>query len=376
MGGSTTGAALLAAAVMALAGCGQDLRLRTSGAAGSPGAPTPGAPASTSPGSPGSPGSSPGGTPGHAPDALEAAYERTIARVLPSIVQITTGSGLGSGIVYDAAGHVITNAHVVGDTKSFKVTLATGGAPRTARLVDSFELGDLAVIRVDDPAGLRPAVFGDSSKLRVGEIVMAMGNPLGLSGSVTEGIISALGRTVTEPGGEGSPGATISGAIQTSAPINPGNSGGALVNLRGEVIGVPTLTAVNPELGNAQAPGIGFAIPANTVKDVATQIIKDGRVTNTRRAALGVVVRTVIDMAGQPSGVSIVRVQRNGGAERAGLKAGDVIVSVDGMPTPSTQELSSVLAQLRPGQDAKVEILRPDGSTTTVVVPLTELSGS
>ncbi|MEU8377940.1 trypsin-like peptidase domain-containing protein [Streptosporangium sp. NPDC048865] len=371
MGGSTTGAALLAAAVMTLAGCGQNLWLQPPGTAGSPGVPTPGAPASTSAGS------SPGGSssPGQAPEALESAYERIIARVLPSIVQITTEGGLGSGIVYDTAGHIVTNAHVVGETRSFKVTLATGGAPRTARLVDSFELGDLAVIKVDDPAGLRPAVFGDSSKLRVGEIVMAMGNPLGLSGSVTEGIISALGRTVTEPGGEGSPGATISGAIQTSAPINPGNSGGALVNLRGEVVGVPTLTAVNPELGNAQAPGIGFAIPANTAKDVATQIIRDGRVTNTRRAALGVVVRTVIDMAGQPAGVGVVRVQRNSGAERAGLKAGDLIVSVDGMPTPSTQELSAVLAQLKPGQDAKVEILRPDGSTTTVVVPLEELSG-
>ncbi|MEU4535441.1 trypsin-like peptidase domain-containing protein [Streptosporangium sp. NPDC023825] len=372
MGGSTTGAALLAAAVMTLAGCGQGLQMQTPGTAGSPGAPTPGASASTS--AEASPRGSPT-TPGPVPDALEAAYERTIARVLPSIVQITTGDGLGSGIVYDTAGHVITNAHVVGSARTFKVTLANGGTPRTARLVDSFELGDLAVIKVDDPAGLKPAVFGDSSKLRVGEIVMAMGNPLGLSGSVTEGIISALGRTVSEPGGEGSPGATISGAIQTSAPINPGNSGGALVNLRGEVVGVPTLTAVNPELGNAQAPGIGFAIPANTVKDVATQIIKDGRVTNTRRAALGVVVRTVIDMNGQPAGVSVVRVQRNSGAERAGLKSGDLIVSVDGMPTPSTQELAAVLAQLRPGQDAKVEVLRPDGSTTTVVVPLEELSG-
>ncbi|GAA4206228.1 trypsin-like peptidase domain-containing protein [Streptosporangium oxazolinicum] len=352
---------------MTLAGCGQGLELQTSGALGPPRAPTPGASASISAGaSPTNP---------LTPDTLEAAYEQTIAKVLPSIVQITTGDGLGSGIVYDTSGHIITNAHVVGGSKRFEVTLANGGTPRTARLVNSFELGDLAVIKVDDPTGLKPAVFGDSARLRVGEIVMAMGNPLGLSGSVTEGIISALGRTITEPVGENSPGATISGAIQTSAPINPGNSGGALVNLRGEVVGVPTLTAVNPELGNAQAPGIGFAIPANIVKDVATQIIRDGRVTNTRRAALGVVVRTVIDMNGQPAGISVVRVQRNSGAERAGLEAGDLIVSVNGTPTPSTQELSTVLAQLKPGEDAKVEILRPDGSTTTVVVPLEELPG-
>ncbi|MGJ6963332.1 S1C family serine protease [Streptosporangium sp. G11] len=371
MGGSKTGAALLAAAVITLAGCGQGLELQTSGTIGSPGAPTPGASVTTSAGA--SPRGSP--APTYVPDALEAAYEQTITRVLPSIVQITTDSGLGSGIVYDTAGHIITNAHVVGSSRRFEVTLANGGTPRTARLIDAFELGDLAVIKVDDPTGLKPAVFGDSSTLRVGEIVMAMGNPLGLSGSVTEGIISALGRTVTEPEGEGSPGATISGAIQTSAPINPGNSGGALVNLRGEVVGVPTLTAVNPELGNAQAPGIGFAIPANTAKDVATQIIRDGRVTNTRRAALGVVVRTVIDMNGRPAGVSVVRVQRNSGAERAGLTAGDLIVSVNGTPTPSTQELSALLAQLKPGQDAKVEIVRPDHTTTTVVVPLEELSG-
>ncbi|MEU8034989.1 trypsin-like peptidase domain-containing protein [Streptosporangium sp. NPDC049078] len=370
MGVSKTGVALLAAAVT-LAGCGQGPELRTSGMVGSPVAPTPGAPASTS--AEASPPDSP--APAYVPDALETAYERTIAKVLPSIVQITTDNGLGSGIVYDDAGHIITNAHVVGSSKRFEVTLASGGAPRTARLIDSFELGDLAVIKVEDPTGLRPAVFGDSARLRVGEIVMAMGNPLGLSGSVTDGIVSALGRTITEPGGEGSPGATITGAIQTSAPINPGNSGGALVNLRGEVVGVPTLTAVNPELGNAQAPGIGFAIPANTAKDVATQIIRDGKVTNTRRAALGVVVQTVIDMNGEPAGVSVVRVQRNSGAERAGLKAGDLIVSVNGTPTPSTQELATVLAQLKPGDDAKVETLRPNGSTTTVTVPLEELPG-
>jgi len=338
---------------------------------GSPGAPTPGRSAATS--AEASPRGSP--APTHAQDTLETAYEQTIAKVLPSIVQITTDNGLGSGIVYDSAGHIITNAHVVGNSRRFEVTLASGGTPRAARLVDSFELGDLAVIKVENPTGLRPAVFGDSSKLRVGEIVMAMGNPLGLSGSVTDGIISALGRTITEPEGEGSPGATITGAIQTSAPINPGNSGGALVNLKGEVVGVPTLTAVNPELGNAQAPGIGFAIPANTAKDVATQIIRYGKVTNTRRAALGVVVQTVIDMNGKPAGVSVVRVQRNSGAERAGLKTGDLIVSVNGTPTPSTQELATVLAQLKPGDDAKVETLRPNGSTTTVAVPLEELPG-
>ncbi|MFC7644856.1 S1C family serine protease [Streptosporangium lutulentum] len=215
-------------------------------------------------------------------------------------MQITTDNGLGSGIVYDRAGHIVTNAHVVGNANRFQVTLATGGAPRTAKLVESFGLGDLAVIKVDKPEGLTPAVFGDSRKLRVGQIVLAMGNPLGLSGSVTNGIISALGRTVSESDDEGSPGATITGAIQTSAAINPGNSGGALVNLAGEVIGIPTLAALNPELGGGPAPGIGFAIPSNVVTDIAAQIIQDGKVTNTHRAALGVTVQTVIGVDGRP----------------------------------------------------------------------------
>ncbi|GAA2992337.1 trypsin-like peptidase domain-containing protein [Streptosporangium longisporum] len=375
MGASQTSVALLAATAVALAGCGTERGSRPVGMAASPGSPAPASPGASAEDSPASPRAPSPGTPGSDPGNLENAYERTITRVMPSVVQITTGDDLGSGVVYDTLGHIITNAHVVGSARRFEVTLATGGMPRTARLVDSFELGDLAVIKVDDPTGLRPVVFGDSSRLRVGQVVMAMGNPLGLSGSVTEGIISALGRTVSEPESNGKAGATISGAIQTSAPINPGNSGGALVNLSGEVIGVPTLTAVNPELDNAQAPGIGFAIPSNTVKDIAAQIVKDGRVTNTRRATLGVVVRTVIDMNGQPAGVGVVRVLKNSGAERAGLKAGDLIVSIDGRPTPATQDLSTILATLRPGEDAKVEILRPDGNRSTVAVPLEELSG-
>ncbi|MBB2909772.1 S1-C subfamily serine protease [Streptosporangium becharense] len=364
MWASKAGAALLAAVAVTLAGCGP----------AGPATPTGPAASTAAPATPASPPGEAAG-PGGAPADLERAYEQVINRVLPSIVQITTGSGLGSGIIYDKDGHIITNAHVVGESERFEVTLATGGAPRPARLVASFEAGDLAVIKVDDPAGLTPAVMGDSSRLRVGQIVLAMGNPLGLSGSVTQGIVSALGRTVSEPSDGDSPGATIAGAIQTSASINPGNSGGALVNLAGEVIGVPTLTAVNPELGNAPAPGIGFAIPSNTAKDVATQIIRDGRVVNTRRAALGVTVRTVIDTSGRPAGVGVVRVSRGSGAAKAGIEAGDVITSVDGRPTPTTQDLSEALAALRPGDEAKVEILRPGGSTDTVAVTLGELPG-
>jgi len=305
--------------------------------------------------------------------SLENAYVEVIRRVLPSIVQINTSDGLGSGVVYDNNGHIVTNAHVVGDSKTFEVTLATGGSPRPARLVSSFPLGDLAVIKVEDSSGLAPATFGDSSKARVGQIVLAMGNPLGFSGSVTNGIISATGRTVTEPQDRDSPGATIVNAIQTSAAINPGNSGGALVNLAGEVIGIPTLAATDPELGGGAAPGLGFAIPSNTAKDVADQIIKNGEVTNTRRAGLGVRVFTVVGRDGQPVGVGVAEVISDGAAKKAGIKSGDVITAVDGTPTPSTQELSEVLAAHKPGDQVKVDLTRPDGATTSVTVTLGEL---
>ncbi|MDP9862688.1 MULTISPECIES: S1C family serine protease [Streptosporangium] len=367
MGGSTSRVALTAAIAVVLAGCGQSARSQPSDTATEPpGVPPPASsPAQTQPQA-----QPPGG-----PAALESAYERVITKVLPSIVQITTENGLGSGIVYDSSGHIITNAHVVGRAKRFEVTLATGGTPRRAELVESFALGDLAVIKVNDPAGLRPAVFGDSGKLRVGQIVLAMGNPLGLSGSVTDGIVSALGRTVSEPTDGGSPGATIAGAIQTSAAINPGNSGGALVNLSGEVIGVPTLTAVNPELGGGQAPGIGFAIPSNTATDITRQIVETGKVTNTHRAALGVTIQTVIGSGGGPVGAGVVRVSRGGSADQAGIRPGDVIVSINGTPTPTSQALSEIIADLRPGDRAKVELLRPDGSSSTVTVTLGELPG-
>ncbi|MEV5408040.1 trypsin-like peptidase domain-containing protein [Thermopolyspora sp. NPDC052614] len=305
--------------------------------------------------------------------ALENAYVEVINRVLRSIVQINTSDGLGSGVVYDNDGHIVTNAHVVGNSKTFQVTLATGGSPRTARLVASFPLGDLAVIKVDNASGLAPATFGDSSKSKVGQIVLAMGNPLGFSGSVTNGIISATGRTITEPQEQGSPGATITNAIQTSAAINPGNSGGALVNLAGEVIGIPTLAATDPQLGGGAAEGIGFAIPSNTAKDVADQIIKNGQVVNTRRAALGVRVNTVVGRDNQPAGVGVFEAVPGGPAAKAGIRAGDIITAVNGTPTPTSQALLEVLATLKPGDRVKVDVRRPDGSATSVNVTLDEL---
>ncbi|GAA0404008.1 trypsin-like peptidase domain-containing protein [Microbispora corallina] len=306
-----------------------------------------------------------------APAVLESAFERVIKKVLPSIVQITTTQALGSGIVYDTAGHILTNAHVVGTAREFQVTLATGGPARKARLVNTFPAGDLAVIAVEDARGLTPATFGRSAELKVGQIVLAMGNPLGFSGSVTEGIVSALGRTVSGESHNGRPGAIITNAVQTSAPINPGNSGGALVDLTGAVIGIPTLAAVDPDLG--AAPGLGFAIPSDTATDVARQIVRYGRVVNSHRAALGVRVGTAVDADGNPIGVVVGATTPGGGAEKAGIRAGDVIVNVNGTPTPSSNALSQLLATLKPGDKVRVQVRHPDGSNATVPVTLTEL---
>ncbi|WP_101783906.1 S1C family serine protease [Nonomuraea indica] len=350
-------AAIGAAVVIPLSGCSALQQAGTASPSPVPATPTGPAPTST------------------AAHPLEATFQQVIGDVLPSIVQINTRVGLGSGVVYDAAGHIVTNAHVVGRATTMTVTLATGGEPRPARLVRSFEAGDLAVIKVDDPEGLKPARFGDSAKLRVGQMVLAMGNPLGLSGSVTNGIVSALGRTVTEPQTAGSPGATIANAIQTSAAINPGNSGGALVDLSGQVIGIPTLAATDPELGGGAAPGIGFAIPSNTATDIAAQIVRDGKVTNTHRAALGIRGSTVVGADGRPIGAAVARVEPGGGAAKAGIEEGDVIVAVNGADTPTMAALAEVLTTLKPGAQAKVELLRQDGSRETVTVTLGELPG-
>jgi S1-C subfamily serine protease len=305
--------------------------------------------------------------------ALQNAYENVIHQVLPAVVQITTDKGLGSGIVFDDKGDVVTNDHVVGDATTFQVVYANSTSPRTATLVGAYGPDDLAVIRVQDPPKVQPATFGDSSSLSVGTLVLAMGNPLGLSSSVTNGIVSAVGRTVSE-GGQG-PGATLPDAIQTSAAINPGNSGGALVDLQGKVVGIPTLAATDPELGGSAAPGIGFAIPSNVVKDIAGQLVKDGKVTNSHRAAIGATVTTVTDGQGQPAGVGVVSVAPGGPAASAGITAGDVITSVAGQPVISTQQLATVLAGQDVGKTVPVDVVSTSGKRT-VQVTLGQLTGS
>ncbi|MEV5377745.1 trypsin-like peptidase domain-containing protein [Streptomyces nondiastaticus] len=305
--------------------------------------------------------------PGSAGD-LQAAYERVVKDVLPSVVQITAGDSLGSGVVYDDKGDIVTNAHVVGSAQTFKVTLATGGGAVGARLVSSYPEQDLAVVRLDDvPKTLKPATLGDSTKVEVGQIVLAMGNPLGLSSSVTQGIVSAVGRTVSEGRSGGGTGATIANMVQTSAAINPGNSGGALVNLAGQVIGIPTLAATDPQLGQGAAPGIGFAIPAATVRTIAGQIVKDGRVTDSGRAALGITARTIVGPDFTPAGVEVVSVNQNGPADRAGLRAGDVITRVGKSDITTMQSLSEALAALKPGDRTEVSYDRNGAARSTTV---------
>ncbi|WP_424922243.1 S1C family serine protease [Streptomyces sp. wa53] len=320
----------------------------------------------------------PGPAPSAAPDRravvsratgdLEDRYQSVIKDVLPSVVQIGAGDGLGSGIVYDDKGHIVTNAHVVGDEKSFDVSVATGEKVLKASLVSSYPEQDLAVIKLDDaPDGLRAAEFGDTDEVEVGQIVLAMGSPLGLSSSVTQGIVSAVGRTVSESRSGGGTGATLADMVQTSAAINPGNSGGALVNLDSEVIGIPTLAATDPQLGDSAAPGIGFAIPVSMVRTVADQIIESGKVTDSGRAALEITGRTVVDDAYKPAGVAIVSVQKGGAAEKAGLRAGDIITRIGDDRVTTITSLSEALAGDKPGEKVEVTYTRGDAAKSAEV---------
>jgi putative serine protease PepD len=197
---------------------------------------------------------------------LQGKYVSVVDGVSPSVVLIQTPQALGSGVVFDTNGNVVTNAHVVAGAKQISVTLF-GGKQIPATVVGTDPSNDLAVVHMTG-ATPPPATFSDSSKISVGDIALAIGNPLGLHSSVTEGIVSSLDRNVSEGNG-----VTLTSAIQTSAAINPGNSGGALVDLSGHVIGIPTLAALDPQLGDSQASGIGFAIASNQVTKVAARLL-------------------------------------------------------------------------------------------------------
>ena len=288
------------------------------------------------------------------------AYEEAARKALPSVVQIQSGGKLGSGVVFNGSGDIVTNAHVVAGSRTFQV-ITSDGKQHSGTLQGTFPAGDLAVVHIDG-GNLTPARLGDSSKLKVGEAVLALGSPLGLRSSVTNGIVSAVSRTVSEGNG-----VALSSVVQTSAPINPGNSGGALVNLSAEVVGIPTLAAVDPELGGT-APGVGFAISSNNVEAIAGQLVDQGHVTSSGRAYLGVELRSL-----QSGGALIVGVVRGGPADDAGLNPGDVIVSVAGRPVASADDVAVALAQHRPGEKVPVKVVHQDGSTATVQVKLGEL---
>jgi S1-C subfamily serine protease len=294
---------------------------------------------------------------------IEAVREAVVAKVRPAVVQINvvtaSGQGLGSGVIIDQRGYIVTNHHVVDGAQRLEVMLYDGNK-LPAQLVGTDPADDLAVVKVTPPKkGLIVATLGDSSKLRVGQEVLAIGNPLGITQTVTNGIISALGRTVSE----GQHGATIPDAIQTDAPINPGNSGGALVDLQGDVIGIPTLAAIDPQF-KTPANGVGFAIPSNRVQFIVPQLIETGTVTHTGRAALGVTVTSVdAQLAAQDNlavdhGALIVSVIPDGPAAQAGLKPGDVIVQIDDKAITDVPSLGNTLLSKSPGERVPVQVFR------------------
>ena len=313
--------------------------------------------------------------PGSSVASVQTQSEQVAATFKQSVVQIniTTqkGGGLGSGTIIDNRGYIVTNNHVVEGAKQIQVELYDGTI-LPAQLTGTDPPDDLAVIKITPPQHMAVATIGDSSQLKVAEYVMAIGNPLGITQTVTSGIVSALGRNV--PAG---PDVEILGAIQTDAAINPGNSGGALVDLKGDLIGVPTLTIINPEF-NSPASGVGFAIPSNRVKLIVPQLINTGSVTHTGRASLGVSVGTVDptvaaqDNLSVDHGALIASVVPNGAAASAGLQTGDVIVQVDNKAVNDVQSLGDALVNKNPGDTVAVKVYRGN-QQMTVNVKLGEL---
>jgi len=312
--------------------------------------------------------------------SVEATREAAIAKVRPAIVLVTvttaSGTALGSGEIVNKQGYIVTNNHVVNGATAIQVTLSDG-TRATAQLTGTDAADDLAVIKITPPSSnLAVVTIGDSSQLKVGQEVLAIGNPLGNTQTVTNGIVSALNRSVSE--GQG--GATIPDAIQTDAPINPGNSGGALVDMSGNLIGIPTLTAIDPEF-NTPANGVGFAIPANRVKLIVPQIIQTGQVTHTGRAVLGVGVASV-DAAlasqynlGIDHGALITSLTSGGAAAGAGLKTGDVIVKIDNTAINDTSSLGNALITKNPGDHVAVTFYH-GGQQQTINITLGELKAA
>ncbi|HXR88796.1 MAG TPA: Do family serine endopeptidase, partial [Steroidobacteraceae bacterium] len=269
----------------------------------------------------------------------------------------------GSGVIFDAkTGYIVTNAHVVENASEITVTLQDGRDLK-AEIVGSDEPSDVAVLKVK-PDGLTQIALGDSSKVEVGDFAVAIGNPFGLAHTVTSGIISGLSRSGINPDG-------YEDFIQTDASINPGNSGGALVNLRGELIGINT-AILSRSGGNI---GIGFAIPVNMARGIMDQLLKYGSV---KRGLLGVNIYSLTpDMAKSlnlpnTQGVLVSQVNEGSAAEKAGIKAGDVITSINGQTIKSNSELRNAVGLSRVGEKLDVALIR-DRKPMHVIAVITEL---
>ena len=306
--------------------------------------------------------------------------------VEPSVVSVQVtgqgGSGEGSGVVLDTAGKVLTNNHVVsaGQNGQIRVVLSDGRS-YPARIVGTDPSTDLAVIQVQNaPTGLTPATIGNSDEVAVGDPVMAIGNPLGLSDTVTTGIVSALNRPVTTDasqsnqnpfsGGQSATEQVVTNAIQTDAAVNPGNSGGALVDAQGRVIGITSSIASLGASASGQAGsiGLGFAIPSNEAKDVAAQLVDGGKV---QHSYLGVTLSqdTVkVDGAERDAAV-IASVSSGAAADKAGLKDGDAVIAVDGEAVNSATSLVAQIRERRAGTKVELSIVR-SGTMQKVQVTL------
>lgn len=295
-------------------------------------------------------------------NSLDAMREAVVEKVRPVVVQInivtSSGEGLGSGVILDSRGYIVTNNHVVTGAQRIQVMLYDGTS-LPAQLVGTDPLDDLAVVKIATTTKLTAATLGDSSKLRVGQEVLAIGNPLGITQTVTSGIISALDRAVS----------TIPDAIQTDAAINPGNSGGALVDLQGKLVGIPTFSAIDPQF-QTPANGVGFAIPSNRVQLITPQLIETGKVTHTGRAALRIQMTNVdAELAAQnhlavASGVLIVQLVPKGAAAEAGLKAGDIIVQIGKQTVTDVASLVDALLTMNPGEVVPVRVFRGNQQLT------------
>ena len=275
---------------------------------------------------------------------------------LPSVVTIKVAaadaSGTGSGEVIDNSGHILTNNHVIAAAAAggqIQVVFSDGQA-EAAKLIGRDPQTDVAVLQVADGSAHRPMTFGSSANLQVGQPVVALGAPLGLSSTVTTGIVSALDRSIDVPSDNGKT-AILVAAVQTDAAINPGNSGGALVNCAGQLVGVPSAGASVPTAdggSSAGSIGIGFAIPSDFAKSIASELIAHGSINH---GYFGLSVTTVAAAGKAPAqtGLYVTSVTAGGPAQQAGLRAGDVITDIDGSPVTSAEQLLTLTLTNRPG---------------------------